>query len=80
MPLCRGSLLLLSFAVLLSCLSTSSAASVDATTTIEVDGVNVTVDNEVCEVAAWRVSSWQPSARSFGGWDRYRLLHTQHNL
>ena len=62
MAQCRGVLLLLSFAALLSCLDTSSAASVDATTTTEVDGVNVTVSNEVCEVAAWRVSFGSPSA------------------
>ena len=64
------------FAVLLCCLSFSSAASADATTaiTVEVDGVNVTVDNEVCDVAAWRVSSWQPFCLS-GGCERYRLLN-----
>lgn len=60
MAQCSCVLRLLSFAVLLSCLGTSSAASADATTIIEVDGVNRTVDSEVCEVAAWRVSSWLP--------------------
>lgn len=60
MAQCRGILLLLSSAVLLSCLDISSAASLNATTQIEVDGVNVTVDNQVCEVAAWRVSSCRP--------------------
>lgn len=54
---CSNVLPLLSCAILLSCLGFSAAAG--AAFTAEVDGVNVTVDNEVCEVAAWRVSSWQ---------------------
>ena len=38
----------------------ASPVSADAVATIQVDGANVTVDNEVCETAAWRVSATLP--------------------
>lgn len=80
MAQCRGvHLLLLLFAVFLSCLDISLAASADAITTIQVDGVNVTIDNEVCEVAGWRVSFDNPAARS-SLCEHRRLLDHQHNL
>lgn len=47
---------LLPAAVLLVCLCSRPVVS-DAVATIEVDGANVTVDNEVCHTAAWRVSA-----------------------
>ena len=47
---------LLPVALWILCLCSRPVASQDAVATIEVDGANVTVDNEVCHTAAWRVS------------------------
>lgn len=52
---CSSVFPLLTCAVLLC--SWSFSAATDSAFTAEVDGVNVTIDNGVCEVAAWRVRS-----------------------
>ena len=48
---------LLLLAGLFVSLCVPSTLAADAVATVQVDGVNVTVDNEVCETAAWRVSA-----------------------
>ena len=40
---------------LLGCMVLLPVISADTIVTVEVDGANVTVDNTVCETAAWRV-------------------------